>query len=200
MKRAVVFSSLAVASIAGAQEWRFELSDPVLSPATASTFVTLSIDPGPADYAFAAANLKVNATEAGWSDLIALLSLSPPFPPHQGQRPGTISGGEVTGVSIGQLAQFGWEPTPGRIDVWRGTFTATDFTPRDIGLSTETTRFDVYTAPPPSSAHAPRTPIEGRGEIVIVPAPAGLALLGVGGVALARRRRPAGSLCRRDWR
>ena len=80
MKRTAVVAAVGFASIASAQEWRFELSEPVLSPAAPSTFVTLSIDHDPSDHAFAAANLSVHATEAGWSDLVALLSLGvPPY-------------------------------------------------------------------------------------------------------------------------
>jgi hypothetical protein len=199
MNRAVVLVSLGIASVAGAQEWQFELSNPVLSPGTPSTLVTLSIDHEPADYAFAVANLSVRATEGGWSDLITLIMQGPPYP--SGQRPGSISGGDVTGITVGQLAAFGWVPTPGRIDVWRGTFTATDFSGgRAVDLSTETTRFEVYTDPFPPTTREPRTPIEGRGQIQIVPAPAGLALVGLGGFALASRRRPAAPLCRRNSR
>jgi hypothetical protein len=189
MRRVAVLAAVGFASIAGAQEWRFELSEPVLSPGTPSTLVTLSIDHDPVDYAVAAAELTVRATEAGWSDLIGLLSLGdPPFGAHPGQMPGLISGGDVIGISIGQLAR-GWLPRPGRIDVWQGTFTVTDFTARDINLSTETRRFEVYVNPWPDITRAARTPIEGRGVIRVIPAPAGLALLGLGGFAPARRRR-----------
>ena len=190
MKRAVVLVSLAVASIAGAQEWRFELSNPVLSPAAPSTTVTLSIDHDPADYAFSWSNLSVRATGGGWSDLIGLLGLgSPPLGGHPGQVPGVISGGDVTDIVVGQLAHFGWEPRPGRIDVWQATFTVTDFAARSIDLSTDTTRFEVWTFFV-FYVREPRTPIEGRGQIQVIPAPAGLALLGVGGAVFAGRRRP----------
>lgn len=195
MSRFAWIGVLAAAPLAAAQTWEFELSEPVLIPATPSTTVTLSIDHHAADYAFAGANLSVRASEAGWSDLVALLSLgTPPFGGHPGQVPGVTSGGDVTGITLGQLAAFGWEPRPGRIDVWQATFTATDFTARSIDLSTDTTRFDVYTI----FGRAPRTPNEGRGQIQIVPAPAGLALLGLGGVAFAGRRRAAGSPCERS--
>jgi hypothetical protein len=202
MRRAVVLVSLAVGSIAGAQEWQFELSNPVLSPGSPSTFVTLSIDHEPADYAFAAAELSVSATEGGWSDLVGLLSLgAPPYGAHPGQNPGSIAGGDVTGIGIGQLSGS-WSPRPGRIDVWRGTFTVTDFTARSIDLSTETARFEVYVKPFMAfgSRRASRVPIEGRGQIQIAPAPTGLALLALGGVAIAGRRRPGASRGRRDSR
>lgn len=197
MSRVAWIGVLAAAPVAAAQTWEFELSEPVLSPGSPSTTVTLSIDHHPADYAFAGANLRVSASEAGWSDLVALLSLgTPPLGGHPGQAPGVIAGGDVTGITVGQLAHFGWEPRPGRIDVWQATFTATDFTARSIDLSTDTTRFDVWTVWV-FLEREPRTPIEGRGQIAIVPAPAGVALLSLGGVALARRRRAAGSPCGR---
>jgi hypothetical protein len=196
MKRAVVPVSLAVGLTAGAQEWQFELSSPVLSPAERSTTVTLSIDHGPADYAFAAANLSVSATEPGWSDLVALIRHPLGWSPVQ--HPGVISGSDVTGITVAQLSAFGWAPTPGRIEAWRATFTVTDFTARSIDVSTETSRFEVYINPRPDTTRAARTPIEGRGVIQVVPAPAGPALLGRGGAVLAgRRRRAATPLCGR---
>lgn len=190
-KSLAILAAVGLASAAGAQSWEFSIDNPVLTgPGDDSTTVTLSIDQGPADYAVAGANFNVHASEAGWSDLVALLSLgSPPSGAQPGQNPGTISGGSVTDASIGQLAQFGWEPTPGRINVWEAKFTVTDFTARNIDLNTETTRFSVYTDPFPSTARRDIAATDGRGVIEVVPAPASLALLGLGGLAAARRRR-----------
>jgi hypothetical protein len=190
-KSLAILAAVGVASAASAQSWEFAVSEPVLSPGTPSTTVTLSVDHDPGDFAFAAANFDVHASEAGWSDLVAILSLgAPPSGGQPGQATGVISGGDVTGASVGQLAAFGWVPTPGRIDVWRGTFTATDFAAaRTVDLSTETTRFEAYTTLGPPAVREARTATEGSGQISIIPAPASLALLGLGGLAAARRRR-----------
>jgi len=189
MKKRLAILAGGVASVASAQEWQFELSNPVLSPGSASTTVTASIDQGPGAFAVAAASLNIHSTEEGWSDLVALLSRwTPPVP---GQNPGTISGGSVTGIGAGQ--PLGWlpipgYPRPGRIEVWQATFTVTDFTARRIELSTETSRLDVF-LDDITFTRVIRTPAEGSAIIHIIPAPAGLVPLGLGGLALARRRR-----------
>jgi hypothetical protein len=191
--------ALAAAPAVLAQTWEFELDNRALTPARPSTTVIASIDPGPGADAVAGANIGVHATEEGWSDLVALLSLRTPRMP--GQNPGEISGASVIGISVGQLIT-GFMPTPGRIEVWQATLTVTDFAPRQIDLTTATTRLDVYLdlSVLPVPMRETRTPIEGRTMIQVVPAPAGLALLGLGGVVFAGRRRSAVSACRGNSR
>ena len=185
MKHALVLAALGVAPLANAQEWRFELSNPVLSPANPSTTVTLAADPG-ADWAFRGASLSVHATDVGWSDPTS------PLPPPA-QAPGVVSGGSVIGIAVHQHSEFGpWEPTPGVIDVWQATFTATDFALRTIDVGAETLRFEVYVAPWPSGSVESRLSelTEGAVAIRVVPALGTLAPMSLLGLAAVRRRRP----------
>jgi hypothetical protein len=150
MKSLAILAAGAMASAASGQEWRFELSNPVLSPDSPSTTVTA------------------------------------PFGGHPGQDPGVIDGASVVGISVGQLLR-GWEPRPGRINVWQATFTVTDFTPRQIDANTETDRFEVYLDR--FGAREPRIPIEGSAIIRVIPAPGVLAFFGAAGVFTVSRRR-----------
>jgi len=192
-KSLAIIAAVAVASAASAQTWEFDLSSSELSPGSPTTTITASIDPGPGDFTVAAANFSVSATEAGWVDGSQVAIPSTRVPAVPGQNPGVVAGADVTGISIGQLGLvFGFTAEPGRIDAWRADFTATDFAvERTVDLSTTTTRMDVYVGPDPGGAwpRESRSPTEGRGSFRIVPAPASLALLGLGGLAAARRRR-----------
>lgn len=186
-------AAFGLAGAASAQEWQFELSNPVLSAAAPSTTVMLSIDPGPADYAVAGVNFNVHASEPGWSDPESLFERGVVWDPLPSS--GEIIGASVIGIWSGQLPpQLGFIPKTGRVDMWRAMFTLTDFTARHIDLSTETTRLEVYTVDPatlPIPEIRPVTAIEGAASIRVVPAPTGLALLGLGWLAAARRQRPA---------
>lgn len=186
MKSLAILAAGAIAAAASGQEWRFALSNPVLSPDAPSTTVTASIDAGPGAWAFAGANLDVHATELGWSDPTALFKLP-------GQAPGTVSGASVTGISVAQFRGFGgWAPgfpKVGRAEVWQATFTVTDFTPRQLELSTATRRLEVYLEEALLTRET-RIPLEAERVIQVIPAPGGIAL-GLGAfVAAARRRRP----------
>lgn len=174
------------ASAACGQTWEFELDNPILWPGDPSTTVTLSLDPGPgADYV-AGANFSVHASEGEWSDPASLVP--PSAAPPASQNPGTIIGSSVEGISVGQLTPlFGFQPIPGRIDLWEATFTVIDFPYSVIELRTETERMDVY-LDATLWRREMRTPVEGRIEIII-PAPAGAAIFGLGGLTAMRRRR-----------
>jgi hypothetical protein len=180
-------ATVGLASAAGAQgspgSWEFAIDNPLLTPTDPSAQITLSIEPPVGDYAIAGVGWDVHADMGDWSDQTMLIA-------HPGQTPGAISGSSVTGIVAGQLALFGFSPEPGRIEVWRATFSVTDFTFREINFSTETNRFVVYPTEAGLPASEPRDlPTEGRAAIRVIPTPAGLALLGLGALAAARRRR-----------
>lgn len=198
MKKAVTFTAATVTSAASAQSLEFELSDPVLRAPGDSTLVTVFADPGPADYGIGGVLFDVHASEERWSENMTLIpgSAAPPV----ALDPGMIMGASVTGILIVQLAPpLGFIPEPGRIPVWSAMFTIADPTPRIIDLSTETARFEVYMFNParfPPPEIRALTPTEGSARITVTPAPAGLALLGIAGLAGLRRRRPAQEMSR----
>lgn len=198
MKKAFVLAAAGIAATASAQSIEFELSDPVLRAPADSTLVTVYADPGPADYALLLAIFNVHASETGWSENMTLIPAT--AAPPVALDPGTIMGASVTGIDVRQLT-IGLTPDPGRIPAWSAVFTIADIAPRMIELSTETTRFEVYEVDP-FTVLIPEirslTPTEGAARITVVPAPAGLALLGLGGLAAAHRQRPAAPFfCRR---
>ena len=103
-----------------------------------------------------------------------------------------FAGSSVGGIVVGQLnfppgMIFADPSNP--IDVWKSDFAPADVTTvRTIDLSTSTGQFAIYPERD-SSVSETRTPTEGAGAIEVIPAPASLALLGLGGLAAARRRR-----------
>lgn len=189
MNRSIAAFAVMIASpLAWGQSWEFRLTRPVLAPGAASTEVILSLDPGPGAYAVAGVGFHVHATEPGWSDQHSRIPRSA-SPPPDPLPPGQISGSSILGISLGQLTPlFGFTPIPGRLDMWGATFTVTDFTARQIDLSTETLRLSVY-LDDITWDREDRTPIEGAAQITVVPAPGSAALLGVGAAAGLRRRR-----------
>lgn len=137
-------------------------------------------------YAFAAAewNLRGDATGAFSGPSSAFTD--------PGQDAGTISGGDVIDIVTGQL-QFPpgsiFADTSDPIMIWSGTWSTSDFTARTVDLSTETGRYSLYLDDTGLSSDVTATVIEGAGQIEVIPAPASLALLGLGGLAAVRRRR-----------
>lgn len=182
-------TALALTACAAAQEWRIELSNPTLTPAAPSTDITISIYVTGEDY-FHHAELATHAIETGWEE-ISFESLII----HPGQSPGELSpdGRSVLGQTFHRLYTLppfpGPEPNP--LPAWRGTFTATDFTPREIAITTETDLFEVYveTFPglPPEIER--RTPAEARAVIQVIPAPTSMALGAAALLAAVPRRR-----------
>ncbi len=156
----------------------------VINPANPSVEVTISMMFDPQDYAFAAALFSLQADEAGWSNNTVLLP-----PPG---NPGTIVGGSINGITLGQIhfppVVIANPENP--IDLFRATWTTSDFTVRPVDVRTVTTRYDVYIdVNSPVSQSRLAGLMEASGEIRIVPAPSALALLGLGAFVAGRRRR-----------
>ncbi len=188
-----VFALVAVAGIAAAasaQSVVIDVANPVLNPGE-STTVTLSAGFGGTDYAFGAilTNFISSVGSEGWSDLAVLEPLT------TGSNPGSPSGTGVDGIIAGQIhfplaGIFADDTNP--IAFWSATYTAPAVveTAFDVDLSTRTSRFDVYVDRDRSASESRLADLaEGAGVISVVPAPASLALLGLGGLAAARRRR-----------
>lgn len=178
-KSLAIFAAVGVASAASAQSVDIEPLDSTVGLGEAVT-LTVFADSGPDDYAVAGFNFNVNASGGDWGGLTSLLT-------HPGQNPGTVVGSNVEDVSSGQLFAFGFVPEPGRIAVWSGDFSSA--TEGVFDISTETTRFEVYTENMEGSPRRSLTPTEGSASVTVIPAPASLALLGLGGLLFARRRR-----------
>ena len=187
MKKSIailVVAGLAASATAQSEGYEFKV-DGALSPSNPSVNVTLAATFPAADYAFAGARLDVIASEAGWGTP-ELILMGP------GTTAGTVAGASVEGIIVGQLnfppgMIFADPSNP--IDVWKSDFAPADVTTvRTIDLSTSTGQFAIYPERD-SSVSETRTPTEGAGAIEVIPAPASLALLGLGGLAAARRRR-----------
>jgi len=192
MKKAFALVAVAgVAAAASAQSVNIEVANPTLNPGD-STLVTLSAGFDAADHAMAGilTDFISSVGSDGWSDLAILEPMDGP-----GTNPGTGSSTGVDGIIAGQLnfplaGIYADETNP--IAFWSATYTAPAvvadaFT---VDLSTETSRFDVYIARDRSLSESRVADLtEGAGTINVVPAPASLALLGLGGLAAARRRR-----------
>jgi|GEM_PF-1269391 len=199
-----VVAAVAAASAANAhmpaEGWIIDVHDPVLAPVghpsglPQSTVITLRAKfDGATDYAFAAGELGFIASEFGtagtnWINNV----LISPFDPL-GTSPGTLEPDGASAVNPGQLhfpTAGIFADTSNPADVWQIEYTATDFTPRVIDLSTLTNRFDVYIdATGLSRTVAIASLMEGSGRIEIIPAPTTLAIGLMAGLVSVRRRR-----------
>ncbi len=103
---------------------------------------------------------------------------------------GTPSGNGLNGVIWGYGFLFSFQPAPGNTaNVWRGTFTAAAQGSVNVAF-TGLEPTSVFTSTPGIPTPVWGTSLPGvGGSITIIPAPAGLALLGLGGVAALQRRR-----------
>ncbi len=159
----------------------------VVSPGQPSTTVEVYADwDSDLFYAFAAAEWALRGDGTG--DFSGpTLAFSDP-----GQDAGTPMTGDVMDIVTGQL-QFPpggiFADTSDPILIWSATWSTTDFTARTVDLSTETARYSLYLDDTGLSSDVTSTVIEGLGRIEVIPAPASLALLGLGGLVAARRRR-----------
>jgi hypothetical protein len=159
-----------------------------VNPGDPSATVNISAFFSPNDYAFAGGRFDVGAGDGTWSNnhLIGPIAGSP------GVNPGVLGGSNVTAVTVGQVH---FPPVlPGNnsnpISLWSADWTTNDFTARSVPVGTTTARFDVYpSSTSPTSQSRLSGLVEGRGEIIVTPAPSALALLGLGGLVAGRRRR-----------
>lgn len=177
-------AGLATAAL-GQAGWNISVSNNITGPGQNSTVVKVSARFSPSDHAFGAALFDVVAGETGWSNNELILVAT-------GTNPGVIDGARVNAVTAGQIhfPPLVFANTENPIDVWRATWSTNDFSPRQVQLRTETRRFDVYiSATTPQSESRLAGLLEGSGQITIIPAPSALALLGMGGLIAARRRR-----------
>lgn len=159
----------------------------VVSPGMPSTTVEVYADwDSSLFYAFAAAEWSLRGDSTGDFSGPASAFTDP------GQDGGTPSGGDVIDIVTGQL-QFPsggiFADTSDPILIWSGTWSTTDFTARTVDLNTDTTRYNLYLDDTGLSSDVTSTVIEAAGLIEVIPAPGSLALLGLGGLAAARRRR-----------
>lgn len=157
-----------------------------------STVVNMYATFPPTEFAFAAiiTDLLASTGSTGWSDLEVPRALSAP-----GWSEGTPTDLGIEGIIAGQIH---FPPAGPPIDLsnpilfWQATYTAPldVSTPFDIHLTTQTTRFLTYFSIDESGTRSHLDGlIEGQGTIRVVPAPASLALLLLGGMAAHRRRR-----------
>jgi MYXO-CTERM domain-containing protein len=139
-------------------------------------------------YAFAggALNVMTDDNNGSWSNIGRDLK-------GPGTADGVAAGGNVTGIITGQL-HFPlagiFADTSNPIKAWHGTFTTSDFTTRTVNLSTDSTKYSVYTDEAGTSSDFINSLIEAAGGIQVgVPTPGTAALLGLGALAAGRRRR-----------
>lgn len=156
-----------------------------------STVVTLSAAFPISEFAFCCifTDLMSSTGSTGWSDFGISSRLRAP-----GSSAGTPTGMGIEGILAGQAYFPGgglWPDVSNPIIFWQATYTApSDVTmPFDLRLPTQTLRFETYISVEESTwrSHIDGL-IEGETTIHVVPAPASLALVLVGGALVNRRR------------
>ena len=190
MKTAAILAVAGVAAAAAAQSIDINIANPTLGPGE-STMVTLTASYGAGDYAVAgiATDFISSVGSAGWSDVALVSPMDGP-----GTSAGTPSGTGVDGILAGQLnfppaGIYADDSNP--IAFWSAMYTA----PADVSgitvvnLSTSTSRFDVYVDRGSSASESRLGDLTEGSGVINMPAPASQALLGLGGLPAARRRR-----------
>ena len=197
MQTPITIAALAAtAGLASAQTVNINIliDEPLLAPGD-STALTLEASFTTSDYGVAGilTDLVADTTadiSGAWSDWALVSPMNGP-----GTTPGVPDGsGGFEGIIAGQLhfppaGIYGFPQNP--ILFWTATFTApADAAGSRVDLSTRTSRFEVY--PDRASVRSESrldVLVEGAGQIHVVPAPATGAALGLGLLALRRRRR-----------
>lgn len=173
-------------ALADGERLYFEVSND-LSPSQPTAVVTLWTEFDPADYCFGATLTEVRATDGLWSD-----PRRDPGMTGLGTSPGVVSpdGLRVLGVLPGQFHfpyhSYGDPSNP--IEIWRAEITVTDFTPREVALSTATERYMVHPFAMSPLGRDVLDVTEAAATIAVVPAP-GVASVVVVGLAIVRGRR-----------
>jgi len=163
-----------------------------VSPGTPETTISVyaAWDQGaPGDFVLGAVNYDLVAAEGEFTGTNLVLGANPP------NNAGTPAGSRVNGAAIGQvhLPTLGLPGNPDNpILLAEYTWTTTNFSNRTVDLSTESTsNFSIVPGPGGVSMNLVTSGdfSPGSGVINVVPAPSALALLGLGGLVAARRRR-----------
>jgi hypothetical protein len=187
---AAILCLAAVPAIAQLNTYDLVVSNPV-SPLQPSATVELWARFDPQWYAFGGALLDVVATPdpGGFSDPELILNNG------GGPDPGEVTpeGDSILGVIVGQICDpiAGIYPDPANpILLWRVTWSTTDFTSREIPISTMTSKYELYTAEDCSQdSFLHNNFSEAFGAITVVPAPGVIPLLLIGGAVIGRRQR-----------
>ncbi|MFG0283043.1 MAG: hypothetical protein ACF8R7_01355 [Phycisphaerales bacterium JB039] len=187
----IVVVGCSTAIVCAQAEVRLESEKSELAPGE-STVVRMYAAFPPAEFAFAGivTDLLSSTGSSGWSDFGIPAALRAP-----GSSDGTPTAMGIEQIIAGQIyfpPAGPWPDLSNPMLFWEGTYTAPRdvSVPFDLSLATQTTRFDTY-----FSMHEFGTRshivglIEGEGTIRVVPAPASLALVVMGGATVSRRRR-----------
>lgn len=179
-------------AVLGQSEVYFEVEDDTLLPGE-STSLTLWVAFPPADHSLAGILTSMHSSTGaqGLSDLELVPPLDGP-----GTTAGVLTPAGVEGIIAGQLmfpicGIAGCPESINPIAFWQATYTAPlDASPMMVELSTLTTRLDVYPEMLSSRSESRLDGlVEGSATIHVVPAPAGVAVLGLGALLAVRRRR-----------
>ncbi|UYV12607.1 MAG: hypothetical protein NCW75_15105 [Phycisphaera sp.] len=184
----VVLSVVGLAAAAHAQFIQIDIANPTLAPGE-STIITMSASYPSGDYAIAGIATEIidNTGRGGFSDLSLIAPMDGP-----GTSSGSLGPGGIQGIVAGQLnfPPAGiYADSTNPIAFWSMTFTPTDFAMPILDIETRTTRFDVY--PEMGSARS-ESRLDGLTEgraVIFFPAPGTATVLGLGTLALVRRRR-----------
>jgi len=162
--------------------------DPMNTSTTISVYAAWD-QANPGDFVLGAGNYDLVASDGDFTGANLVLGADPP------NNAGTPAGSRVNGAAIGQvhLPTLGLPGSPDNpILLAEYTWTTTNFANRTVDLSTEnTTQFSVVPGPGGVSINLVNSGAfsAGSGSFNVTPAPSALALLGLGGLVAARRRR-----------